>query len=132
MCQYCKRKLPVQCWPISHEQLCTGNYLQCYLNLCGPTLRKGISSIILVHSWQKTLHTEAVAQACSIKKLVLRNFAKFTEKYLCQSLFFNKVTGLRLATLFKKRLWHRCSSLNVLNFFKNTFFTEHLRTIASA
>ena len=28
---------------------------------------------------------------CSIRKGVLRNFAKFTEKDLCQSLFFNKV-----------------------------------------
>ena len=38
------------------------------------------------------------------KKGVLRNFAKFTEKHLCRSLFFNKVAGLRLATLLKKRL----------------------------
>ena len=29
------------------------------------------------------------------KKGVLRKFAKFTGKRLCQSLFFNKVTGLR-------------------------------------
>ena len=28
------------------------------------------------------------------KKGVLRNFAKFTGKHLCQSLFFNKVAGL--------------------------------------
>ena len=28
---------------------------------------------------------------CSVKKSVLRNFAKFTGKHLCQSLFFNKV-----------------------------------------
>ena len=33
------------------------------------------------------------------RKDVLRNFTKFTEKRLCQSLFFNKVTGLRPATL---------------------------------
>ena len=26
---------------------------------------------------------------CSTKKGVLRNFAEFTEKHLCQSLFFN-------------------------------------------
>ena len=32
----------------------------------------------------------------SIIKGVLRNFAKFREKHLCQSLFFNKVAGLRL------------------------------------
>ena len=29
------------------------------------------------------------------RKGVLRNFAKFTGKHLCQSLFFNKVAGLR-------------------------------------
>ena len=28
------------------------------------------------------------------EKGVLRNFAKFTEKHLCQSLFFNKASGL--------------------------------------
>ena len=38
------------------------------------------------------------------KKGVLRNSAKFTGKHLCQSLFFNKVTCLRPATLLKKRL----------------------------
>ena len=38
------------------------------------------------------------------KKGVLRNFTKFTGKHLCQSLFFNKVAGLRPANLLKKRL----------------------------
>ena len=33
------------------------------------------------------------------KNDVLSNFAKFTERHLCQSLFFNKVAGLRLETL---------------------------------
>ena len=30
------------------------------------------------------------------KKVVFKNFAKFTGKHLCQGLFFNKVAGLRL------------------------------------
>ena len=38
----------------------------------------------------------------SFKICVLRNFAKFIGKHLCQSLFFSKVAGLRPATLFKK------------------------------
>ena len=38
--------------------------------------------------------TEAVARRCSVKKGVLRNFAKFKEKHLFQGLFFNKVVGL--------------------------------------
>ena len=41
---------------------------------------------------------------CSVKNGVLRNFAKFTGKHLCQGLFFNKVAGLRL--------WHRRLPLN--------------------
>ena len=32
---------------------------------------------------------------CSVRKGVLRKFAKYTRKHLCQSFFFNKVTGLR-------------------------------------
>ena len=61
------------------------------------------------------------------KKGVLRNFAKFTGKHLCQSLFFNKVAGLRSATLLKKRLWHRCFPVNFAKFLGTPFFTEHLR-----
>ena len=41
-------------------------------------------------------------QRCSVKEGVLRNFAKFTGKHLRQSLFSNKVVGLRPATLLKK------------------------------
>ena len=53
------------------------------------------------------MQTEAAAEMCSLKsrsnhqrysiiKGVLRNFAKFTGKHLCQSPFFNKVADLRL------------------------------------
>ena len=42
------------------------------------------------------------------KKGVLRNFGKFTGKHLWQSFFFNKVASVSPATLFKKRLWHKC------------------------
>ena len=33
---------------------------------------------------------------CSVRKGVLQNFAKFKGKHLCESLFFNKIAGLRL------------------------------------
>ena len=55
------------------------------------------------------------------KKGVLRNFAKFTGKHLRQSLFFNKVARLRLATLLKKRLWHRYFPVNFMEFLKTIF-----------
>ena len=55
------------------------------------------------------------------KKGVLRNFAELTGKHLCQRLFFNKVVGLKPATLLKKRLWHKCFPVNFANFLKTTF-----------
>ena len=55
------------------------------------------------------------------KKGVLKNFAKFTGKYLSQSLFLNKVAGLRPATLLKKRLWHRCFPVNFAKFLRAPF-----------
>ena len=51
-------------------------------------------------------------QRCSIKKGVLKSFLKFTEKHLWQSLFFNKVAGLR-AQVFSCKFWE---------IFKNIFF----------
>ena len=53
------------------------------------------------------------------KKKVLRYFAKFTGKHLCQSLFFNKVADWGLQ-LYLKRLWHRCFSVNCCEISMNT------------
>ena len=73
------------------------------------------------------------------KKGVLRNFVKFTEKHQCQSLFFNKVAGLRKTSLVHhrktplvqeditgKHLWYRCSG-NSAKFLRTPFVIEHLR-----
>ena len=49
------------------------------------------------------------------KKGVLRNFAKFTGKHLCQSLFFNNVAGLR------------CFPVNFTKSLRTPFLTGHLR-----
>ena len=58
---------------------------------------------------------------CSVRKGVIRNFAKFTGKHLCQSPFFDKNAGFRLATLLKKRLWYRCFPVNFANFLRAPF-----------
>ena len=49
------------------------------------------------------------------KKGFLKNFVKFTEKNLCQSLSFNKVGGLRPATL------HRRFPVNFTKFSRTSF-----------
>ena len=48
---------------------------------------------------------------------VFKNFAKFTEKHLSQSLFFDKA-----ATLLKKRLWHKCFPINFEKLLRKRFF----------
>ena len=65
-----------------------------------------------------------------MKKDVLRNFAKFTGKHLCQSFFFNKVAGLH-CNFIKKEALAQVFSYEVCKISKNTFFTEHLRMTAS-
>ena len=43
-----------------------------------------------------TEHSHTQPRRCSVRIGVLRNFAKFTGKCLCQSLFSNKVASLSL------------------------------------
>ena len=50
------------------------------------------------------------------EKVVLKSFAKFTGKHLCGILVFNKVAGLRSATLLKKRLSHSCFPVKLVKF----------------
>ena len=71
------------------------------------------------------LRTRSSRPEVSCKKGVHRNFTKFTRKQLCQSLFSNKVAGLKLATLLKKRLWHKCFPVNFVKFLRAPSI-EHL------
>ena len=82
--------------------------------------KQGSLIFLLFGSWSlvRSSHPEVFC-----KKGVLRNFAKFTGKHLCQSLFFNKVAGLRpKACIFiKKRLRHG---------YFHASFAEFLRTLS--
>ena len=56
------------------------------------------------------------------KKVSLKNFAKFTEKHLCQSLFLNKFADLRSSILSKKRLWYICFPVSFAKFLRTPFY----------
>ena len=62
-----------------------------------------------------------------LQKSVLKTFANFTEKHLCQCLFFNKVEGLVLQLFIKQETLTQMLSCEICESFKNTFFTRHLR-----
>ena len=60
------------------------------------------------------------------KKGALRNFAKFAGKYLCQSLFFNKVADLKACNFIKKENLAQVFSCEFSKFLRTPFLTEHL------
>ena len=61
------------------------------------------------------------------KKVFLEISQNSQENTCARVSFFDKVAGLRPATLFKKRLWHMCFPLNFMKFLRTPFLTEHLR-----
>ena len=64
------------------------------------------------------------------KKGVFKNFAKFTEKHLCQSLFFKKLQA-SACNFIKKETLAQVFSCEICEIFKNIYFTEYPRTTAS-
>ena len=85
----------------------------------------------MVHDPCHTLlrFAEAVTQRYSVRKGVLRNFAKFTGKHLCQSLFFNEVASAA-CNFIKKETLAQVFSCEFCEISKNNVFTEHLCTTA--
>ena len=62
-----------------------------------------------------------MVQRCFAKKVFLEISQNSQEKHLSENFLFNKVKGLRLATLSKKRLWHRCFPVNFTKFLRTPF-----------
>ena len=106
-----------QFWRTSTKDcICTAHTSLCYLSVLLYVQH------LLPH--YHCYYSEAVVRRCAIKKGVLINFGKFTGKHLWRSLFFNKVVGIRPATLFKKRLWHKCFPMSFAKFLRTPFVTE--------
>ena len=82
----------------------------------GPNFPFHLLTINKKQSYKQNIERSS-HQRCSVKNGVLKNFANFTGKHLCWSLF-NKVAGL--------------FSCEICEIFKNTYLEEHLRRTASA
>ena len=114
--------------PLAKKQTCSCPE-KIHLRVTSPASLKKIIFILeniaflLKHhfDWHPRKGPRSSHQRCSTRNSVLRNFAKITGKNMCQILFFNKATGLRLATLLKKRLWRRCFPVNFAKFLRTHF-----------
>ena len=78
-----------------------------------------VAKWLLINPFHATFKNSRPVVFC--KKVVLRNFAKFTGKHLCQSLF-----------LLKKGLWHRCFPVKFCKISKTTFSYRRPLVAASA
>ena len=74
--------------------------------------------------YDKIIFYRSSHQSCSMKKGALVNFTKFTGKHLCQGLFFNKLAGMKAATLLKKKLRHRCFPANFAKFLRTAYLQK--------
>ena len=82
--------------------------------------------------WAMFTHRRSSHRRCSVRKGVLtRNFGKFTGKHLCQSLLFNKVAGVKPATLIKRDSDTGFFSVNFAKFLRTPIFPEHFHATAS-
>ena len=71
-------------------------------------------SLSLSLSFSLSLCIRSSHWRCSVKQYVLRNFANFTGKQLCQSFFFNKVAGLEFCKISKNTF---STELSFISFF---------------
>ena len=93
---------------------------------------KNIFTVYIYHTTNSTLFGmfRNIHRRSSVKKIVPKNFAIFTGKHLCWSLFLINLQAFRSTALLKRDsntgvfLW-------ILRNFKNTYLEEHLRTVAS-
>ena len=90
----------------------------------------GSPIFLLFGSWSlvRSSHPEVLC-----RKGALRNFAKFTGKHLSQSLFFNKVAGLRpkVCIFIKKRLWHGYFHASFVEFLRTPSLIEQCCCLVS-
>ena len=97
---------------------------------------KGHLSILIRYQISELNSETSTAGFLSVKKDVRNNLAKLSGTHLCQSFFFNKVADLRFSSyrppnFIKRETLTQVFSCEFYEFSKNTFFTEHLWTIAS-
>ena len=87
------------------QQACFCQYF-CELleNSCSASKKRSenFQKVHKKHPWRSLIlvklqaFTEAATDSVPKKSILRKVFAEFTGKYLCQGLYFNKVTGLRL------------------------------------
>ena len=83
--------------------------VKCHISIPRENVRK---PMVLKQHFQKQPPEVSYKERCSWK------FCKILKKTPVPEPLFNKVAGLRLAILLKKRLWHSCFHVNFAKFLR--------------
>ena len=107
------------CWFISTLCICLLNLYLSILRflISNSSFLTVTSSSFFSRKYENVSEPRSSHRRCSLRKGIVWNFAKFTRKHLCQSLFFDKVAGLRPATLLKKKTLAQVKTLWILQNF---------------
>ena len=68
------------------------------------------------------VESKSTNRRCSLKKGVLKYFAKFPRKTPVLESLFNKIAGLEACNFIKKTLQHRCFPVKLAKFLRTPFF----------
>ena len=66
-------------------------------------------------------HRSNLSQSCVLQKMFSEKFCNIDKKAPVLESLFNKVTGLKVRNLIKKRLQHGCFPVNISKFLGTTF-----------
>ena len=96
------------------------SFQQYLFGLCGYYRNINIASFCFVKIYVVNIRFELRSSHPEVfyKKAVFRNFAIFTGKHLCWSLFFKKLAFCQACNFTKKRLQYRCFSVNIAKFLR--------------
>ena len=120
-----KRRLWHRCFPVNFVKFLSTTFYNCFTNYESLYIIAAIHSCLIQN---RSENVRSNNQRCSVKKGVLRNFAKFTGKNPCQRLFLIKLQALGII---KKESLAQVFSWEFWEISKNTFFIEHFWTTAS-
>ena len=95
-----------------------------YLETCQISMMKTFQPLLTIFEKTRSSH-----RRCSVRKGVLRNFAKFTGNCARVS-FFNRVEA-EACNFIKQETLAQVFSCEFCEISNNTFFAEHLRATAS-
>ena len=101
-----------------YVKICDRNNIQIVEDYFSHKFSRNLSEVYCSQKYQRQSFADV------LKKVVFKNFAKFSGKHLCWSFILIKKDFM--SNFIKKRNQHMCFPVNFAKFLRTTFLMEHL------